>query len=272
MYEFQHPTPVTVALKVRAGVIRLYAESRDDVLVTVEPMDGKDASRDAAEQTRVVLEGDTVIIEVPGADNAWMWRRSAKLAITVHAPAGSSVTGRSASADLTATGDWSAVTLDVASADVQIDSAAADVHIDSASGDIRLGLVGGSASLESSSGDMRVGDVTGDVSVKSASGDIRLGAVGRSLRVSTASGDVEVGRLTQGRSELKTASGDVSIGIAAGVNVWLDLNTASGRTISGLNPQPAPATTTDQPLLELRVRTASGDIEINRAILDRKAA
>jgi DUF4097 and DUF4098 domain-containing protein YvlB len=272
MYEFEHPTPVAVALKARSGVVRLSAESRDDVQVSVEPMDGKDASREAAEQTRVVLEGDTLVVEVPGADNAWLWRRSARLAITVRVPSGSSVTGRSASADVTATGAWSAVRLDVASADVELQEVTGDLQIDSASGDLKLGRVGGSASLETASGDVRVDDVTGDVSAKSASGDIRLGAIGGRLRVSTASGDVGIGRLSQGRSEIKTASGDVEIGIAAGANVWLDLNTASGRTISGLNPQPGAAPAEDQPLLELRVRTASGDITVNRSLLERKAA
>lgn len=272
MYEFPQPTPVTVALKARSGIVRLHAESRDDVQVSVESMDGKDASREAADQTRVALEGDTLIIEVPGADNAWMWRRSARLAITVRVPSGSSVAGRSASADVVATGVWSVVKLDAASADVEFQEITGDVRVESASGELKLGPIGGSASLETASGDMRVGDVTGDVSAKTASGDMRLGAVDGRLRVSTASGDVQVGRLSQGRSEIKTASGDVAIGITAGANVWLDLNTASGRTISGLNPQPAPAPAENQPLLELRVRTASGDIEVNRAVADRKAA
>jgi len=272
MYEFQHPTPVTIALKARSGVVRLHADSRDDIQVSVEPMDGKDSSREAADQTRVVLEGDTLVVEVPGADNAWMWRRSPRLAITIQVPAGSSVAGRSAAADVTASGVWSALKLDVASADVEVQEVTGDIQVHAASGDLSVGRVGGSANFESASGDMRVGDVTGDVSVKAASGDIRLGAVDGHLRVSTASGDVEVGRLRHGRAEIKTASGDVQLGIAAGANVWLDLNTASGRTISGLNPQPGPGPAPAQPLLELRVRTASGDIDVQRAVTDRKAA
>ena len=271
MYEFQHPTPVAVALQSRTGVVQLYAESRDDIQVTVEPMDGKESSREAADHTRVQLEGDTLVVEVPNADG-WTLRRWPKLAITVRVPTGSSLTGKSAAADVTASGSWSAVKLDVASADVEIHEVTGDARLDAASGELTVGRVGGSLSIESASGDLRVGDVNGDVSAKSASGDVRLGAVDGRLRASTASGDVEVTRLSQGRSEVKTASGDVQVGIAAGASVWLDLSTASGRTTSGLTPQHGAAPAAEGSMLELRVRTASGDIDIQRSARERRAA
>ncbi|MDY7084682.1 MAG: DUF4097 family beta strand repeat-containing protein [Actinomycetota bacterium] len=261
MFEFDHPAPVTVSLRTNAGLVRLHAEQRDTVQVTVEAMDDRDTSREAADKTRVVLDGDTLLIEVP--HDAKIWRRAPKLAITARVPVGSTLHGKSASAGIQAAGTWSDVKLDVASADVELAEATGDVALDSASGDLGVGRIGGSAKLGTASGDVRLDDVTGDVKVKSASGDVRVGAVAGSLRASTASGDVSVGRLSTGRSEISTASGDVQVGITAGAGVWLDLNTASGRTTSDLTPTgetpPTGAT------IELRVRTASGDIHIHRS-------
>ncbi|WP_250003938.1 DUF4097 family beta strand repeat-containing protein [Actinoplanes sp. M2I2] len=271
MYEFPHPTPVTVALHARNGVVRLSAEDRDDIQVTVEPMDGKDTSREAADKTSVLLEGDTLIVGESGT-MSWSLRRTPKLAITVRVPAGSSVAGKSASADVTATGNWNTVTLDVASADVQIDEAAGDAGVDSASGDLRIGRIGGSLRVSVASGDVRVGDVTGDVAAKSASGDLSFDGIDGALRASTASGDIRVGRLREGQSLIKTASGDVQVGIEPGAGVWLDVSTASGRTITDLTQQGVAPPTTDGPTIELTVRTASGDIHLHRATAERKAA
>ncbi|MCO8270088.1 DUF4097 domain-containing protein [Actinoplanes sp. TRM 88003] len=268
MYEFPHPTPVTVALHARNGIVQLYAEDRDDIQVTVEPMDGR--SGEAAENTPVLLEGDTLVIGERGS-GAWTLRRTPKLAITARVPAGSSLAGKSASADITATGPWQTVKLDVASADIRVDDVTGDADLDSASGDLAVGRVGGSLRIGVASGDIRVGDVTGDVAAKSASGDLRFDAVDGRLLVSTASGDVRVGRLREGRSEIKTASGDVQVGIQAGAGVWLDVSTASGRTITDLTqPEVAPPAP-GGPAVELTVRTASGDIHLHRAT-DRKDA
>ena len=265
MYEFQHPRPVTVALQAISGVVEIAAEDRDTVEVVVEPLDDRDAAREAADKTRVVLEGDTLVIEVPRAET-WRLRRSPRLAITARVPAGSALTGRSAAADVRASGVWSAVKLDVASADVRIDAVTGDVSLDAASGDLAVGHVGGALKMDGASGDLRADDVTGDVKAKSASGGIHLGAVGGSVKASTASGEVRVGRLHQGRSDISTASGDVRVGIAAGTGIWLDLNAVSGRMTSDLAPRPdtEPVAASDA-TVELKVRTASGDIHIHRA-------
>ncbi|MEU8664606.1 DUF4097 family beta strand repeat-containing protein, partial [Actinoplanes philippinensis] len=118
--------------------------------------------------------------------------------------------------------------------------------------------------LKTSSGHLTIGDVTGDVTARTSSGDIRLGSVGDSLEATTASGEIEVGRLRQGQAKIRTSSGDVRVGVAPGTGVWLDLNTSSGRNVNTLA---APGDTTPQTgaTLELKVRTASGDIHIQRA-------
>jgi DUF4097 and DUF4098 domain-containing protein YvlB len=271
MYEFDRSTPVTVALRAQGGNVEITAEERSTIEVEVIPLNGGDHSRDAAERTRVVLEDDTLLVQVPGSDY-WQWRRSPKLGITIRVPAGSALAGKSAAADVRAVGTFSVVQLNVASADVEVDEVTGDALLDAASGDLSIARVGGGLRIKSSSGTLRVGDVTGDVMADTASGNIHMGSSDGSVKAKSASGDVEVGRLSQGVAKISTASGDVRVGVAPGTGVWLDLDTASGKSTSDLtNHGDVPPA--DKPTnLQLRVRTASGDIHVHRALDNLKVA
>jgi len=189
MYEFDRSTPVTVALRAHGGRVEITAEERATIEVDVTPMNGNDNSREAAEKTRVVLEDDTLLVQVPGAEY-WSWRRTPKLAITVRVPAGSALAGKSSSADVRAAGTYSVVQLNVASADVQVEEVTGDALLEAASGDLSIARVGGGLRIKSSSGTVRVGDVTGDVSAETASGDIHVHSGNGSLKAKTASGDI----------------------------------------------------------------------------------
>jgi DUF4097 and DUF4098 domain-containing protein YvlB len=271
MYEFDRSTPVTVVLRTHGGSVEIVAEERADIQVDVQPMSGNDAAAEAARDTRVVLEEDTLLIQVPGSE-FWSWRRTPKLHITARVPAGSSLAGKTASAGVRASGVYSDVQFDVASGDVDLAEATGDVALEAASGRLAVQRVGGSLRAKTASGGLRIGDVTGDVSAETASGHIRLGGIGGSLRAITASGDIEVAALHQGQATIRTASGDVRVGVAAGSAVWMDLSTASGKSITDLAAQ-GDVPPSDGPVeLELRVRTASGDIRVHRAAPDRKAA
>lgn len=261
MYEFDRSTPVTVVLRAHGGAVEIVAEDRLTTSVDVEPMSGNGA--EAAQNTRVVLEDDTLLVQVPGAD-AWSWRRSPKLRITVRVPAGSSVAGKTASADVRALGVFGDVRLDVASADIDLAEATGDVSLEAASGDLTVARVGGSLRAKSSSGSLRIGDVTHDVNVETASGDIRTGVIDGSARAFTASGDIEIGSLRQGKGDIRSASGDVTVGVAAGSAVWMDANTSSGKSITDLTARGDMPPTDNPAELELRIRTASGDIRIHR--------
>ncbi|MFF5288177.1 DUF4097 family beta strand repeat-containing protein [Paractinoplanes globisporus] len=269
MYEFDHSGPVTVVFRAHGGSVDIVAEERLTVEVDVQPASAGGA--EAAENTRVVLEDDTLLIQVPGAD-FWTWRRSPKLKITARVPLGSSLAGKTASADVRAAGVYNDVRLDVASADVELGEATGDVALDAASGDLSVVRVGGSLRAKSASGDVRVGDVIGDVNAESASGDIRTGAVGGSLRAATASGDIEIGTLREGKADIHSASGDVTVGVAAGSAVWMDASTISGKSITDLMAQPETPPAAAPVHLEVRVRTASGDIRVHRVAAPRQAA
>jgi DUF4097 and DUF4098 domain-containing protein YvlB len=270
MPEFDRSTPVTISLRAQRGTVDITAEERATITVDVRPLDSSDTSQEGAANTRVALEGDTLIVHAPEG-SAWQLRRSPKLAITIRVPAGSSIEAKSAAADVRATGTFAVAQLNLASGDATIDEVTGDAHLTAASGDLTVGRVGGSLLLKSASGDLQAGDVTGDVSLETASGDIAVRSVGGSVRAGSASGDVEIGLVSRGEAQVKTASGDVAVGVAAGTGVWLDLNTASGTTSSDLTMEgSAPAE--GRAALELRVRTASGDIHISRRARDVPAA
>ncbi|GIE95113.1 DUF4097 family beta strand repeat-containing protein [Paractinoplanes rishiriensis] len=254
MYEFERAAPVTVVLRALSGSVDITAEDRDGIEVEVAAPGGGDAS-----QTQVVLEGDSLVIRAPAG------RRSPRLRIVARVPAGSSVAGESASADVRLAGRFADVQLGVASAAVNLAEATGNVRLDAASGDLTVGRVGGALHLKSASGELHAGDVTGDVTVETASGRIRLDAVGGSLRAGSASGTIEVGRLRRGQASVRTVSGDVQVGVAAGSALWMDLNTVSGRSTTDLTAQ-GDVPPADGPVeLELRVRTVSGHIRIHRA-------
>jgi DUF4097 and DUF4098 domain-containing protein YvlB len=263
MPEFDHSTPVTVALKAQRGKIDVTAEDRVSVLVEIVPLDGSEHSRKAAEDTVVTLEGDTLAIRSPEG-SGWQWRRSANLLYTVKVPADSSLAIRSASADLRAVGRYRDADADLQSGDVYVQDLTGDGNLRTASGDLTASTVGGSLRAKSSSGDLRIGDVTHDVSLETASGDITMRSCGGSVRAGTASGDIEIGVVHQGRTSVTSASGDIEIGVAAGTGVWLDVSTASGSTRNELTMGDNTPGAATGATLELHLRTASGDIKINR--------
>jgi hypothetical protein len=266
-YEFDRATPVTVALRMHRGVADLTAEDRSGIQVEVLPLDDNESSLDAAARYQVTLEGDSLIIHAPEGFG-WPLRRTPKVHVVARVPAGSSLAAQMAAADLRARGDYGIVQADLASGDGYVERVAGDAELKSASGDVQIDQVGGSLRIGSASGKVRVGDVIGDVKASTASGDMSLHSVGGSIQGKTASGDVEIGRLIRGKAAVASASGDVTVGVAPGTGVWLDVNTASGSTSSDLTmdesaPEPGRTAT-----LELRVRTASGDIHIHRAFGD----
>lgn len=264
MMEFDHAAPVTVSLRMQRGSADVTAEERSTVQVLIAGEDGSDA----AERFTVSLEGDTLVVHAPEAAG-WNWRRQPKAHVAIRVPLDSTLAVKSEAADIRATGRWATVHTTVASADAHVEEVTGDAHLKAASGDLTVEKVGGGLRATNSSGAVRVGDVTGDVTAETASGDIAIRRAGASLQATTASGGLEVGTISRGKARLRTASGDVSVGVAAGTGVWLDLNTASGTTSSDLTMVGEPA---EGATLELRVRTASGDIDVHRAMGEVSAA
>jgi DUF4097 and DUF4098 domain-containing protein YvlB len=163
-----------------------------------------------------------------------MIRRSGSINIRVHVPTNSRIQFASSSADLRCAGQVGDIEINTSSGDARIDHVAGDMRRKSASGDTQFNRIDGDLSVHSASGDVRGGTVGGGLTSRSASGDTRIDSVGESVKAQSASGEIEIDGLWSGVTRVNSASGDVQLGVAEGVSVWLDLTSISGDTRSEL--------------------------------------
>jgi DUF4097 and DUF4098 domain-containing protein YvlB len=86
---------------------------------------------------------------------------------------------------------------------------------------------------------------------------------GNATTIKTASGDVTVGAAAGEVVQVQTASGDISVGVPRDPRVWLDLHSLSGRISSDLDEESSdPGRAPD---LTLTLESVSGRIRIGRA-------
>jgi DUF4097 and DUF4098 domain-containing protein YvlB len=265
MPEFPCPAPVTVAARLGGGELRVTAEPRDTAVVEVSPWDGSDAAREAADRTQVDLRGGRLLIEAPEAGTGWLLRRGTRVRVDVRVPLDCSLNLRVASAEVYCRGRYADAGVHTASGDIAVEYVTGNATIHTASGNILVDRVDGRSSVNAASGDVTMTLAGGDVTAHTASGDVTVDEAGGSVKVNTASGAVRIGCVRHGVTRLKAASGDMSVGIAQGTRVWLDVATASGRTLSDLDVTASAAG--GQPDLTLALRTASGDIDIHRVAM-----
>lgn len=264
MPEFPCATPVHADITMAAGLGDITCEERESVHVDVSPYEPGDRNgAEVAAATEVRFDGDRLTVRVPEAGIGWLFKRQPALRITVKLPSGSSVNAKSASADLISRGQSARVQLNSGSGSLSV-ADAHDIGVNTASGDVKVMRGSGSVHANSASGDIEIDHADGEVNAKSASGDIRVGYAGAKLSATTASGDVLVRHGRRGVHKVRTVSGSVSIGVAKGTGVWLDLSTTSGRTSSDLSVGDTPTGNIGEPDLNLQVRTISGDIEVLR--------
>jgi DUF4097 and DUF4098 domain-containing protein YvlB len=127
-----------------------------------------------------------------------------------------------------------------------------------------VGSVAGPAKVNSASGDVQIREAGSSLEVNSASGEVQLGEAGSSVSVNTASGDQAIGVVVQGKVTLKSASGDLKVGVREGSTLWVDARSRSGQVRSELPVSDAPPEG-NAPHVELRANTMSGDVELVRA-------
>jgi DUF4097 and DUF4098 domain-containing protein YvlB len=263
------------------GPVRLHLENgRGTVHVTARRTTGAsvDVTGADADDVRVELEGDDLYVIAPQHRGAL--RGDRRLDIDVTVPLRSALTAKLGSADLVTEGELAATSVRSGSGDVRlehlagpamVETGSGDVHVDhaeealrikSGSGDVHVGHGAGEVSVSTGSGDVEVGECHGATSVKTGSGDLRVGRAHADVGLSTGSGDLAVGSMSAGRVQLKGASGNLRVGIPAGIPVWTDVSTISGRIVSTLEGAGRPEPGADH--VEVRATTVSGDIELRQ--------
>ncbi|MGW0205080.1 DUF4097 family beta strand repeat-containing protein [Streptomyces sp. NPDC003233] len=216
MQKFDTPAPVSVVLDIPAGRVRFIAADRADTTVEVGPADpAKSRDVKSADQTEVAYADGVLRIRVPEPRNQ-LFGPSGSMEVTVQLPAGSSVEAKTGSCELLTVGRLG---------DVAFDGAYRRIEIDEAAG-VRLRAV---------DGDVHVGRLTGPAEISTARGDIRITEAARGTVV------------------LRTGSGDITVGAAAGVSAVLDAGPTHGRISNALKNDGTAE-------LDIRATTSHGDI------------
>jgi hypothetical protein len=251
--------PPTVDIRNPAGSVTVDAvDGATEVVVTIEPLSA------AAEQLldRVDATGADTAVRVRVPERRLV--RSPEFAITVTMPPDGPVSVAVASADARLRGRLGRTVVTSASGDVAVEQCS-DLQARSASGDVRVGAVTGPATVGTASGDVRIDVAGGPLEVRTASGDVGIADATGNVRAKAASGDVRVERAVSGTLRLATVSGDVTVGVARGLRVWLDVQTVSGRMLSELTDETPGGAQDGDASLTLLLQSVSGDVRVHPA-------
>ena len=281
-WKFDTSAPIGAEVDIAAGSIHLIAGARDETVVTVNPTNpSSKLDIEAAQKARVEMSGShlSVVVPKPGGILAYVsFRDWGMVDVTIEVPTGSSVDAKTGAGSFRADGEFGDVSARSGAGDIYVDRASARHLVSGAgrltlesctgdtllvtAGDMEIGKIEGSAQVKNLNGRTQIREVTGSLKVKSANGDIVIDRTHRDVQGRTANGNIEIGELVRGTVSLATASGAIDIGIAQGTAAWVDVGTQYGQVHNTLEPTGGPETGEK---LEIRARTAFGDISVHRS-------
>ena len=96
-------------------------------------------------------------------------------------------------------------------------------------------------------------DEAASVRLTAVDGDVEVGRLNGPAEISTARGDIRITEALRGTVVLRTQSGDITVGVAAGVSAALDAGTGHGRISNALKNDGTAE-------LDIRATTSDGDI------------
>lgn len=269
-HRFHTPEPIRLLVQTGKGSVRVSATDTQETYVRVEGRGAEDA---------VSRDGDQISVIAPRTGAGFLGGEP-ELDVTVILPADSEARVKTGSADIEVEGRLGqcqvksgsgeivvaavegGTALETGSGDIEVRYAAAPLRVKSGSGDVRLGSIQAATAVSVGSGDVEVGRAEGATAVKTGSGDLVVTEVRGDLSFSTGSGDLTVGTAHAGSLVANGASGDVEVGVPAGVPVWTDITTTTGSIRSSLVGAGQPEEGQDH--LEIRARSVTGDIVLRQ--------
>jgi DUF4097 and DUF4098 domain-containing protein YvlB len=267
---FSTPEPAVLYVELGSGNVSVQASDVDQTVIEV--------TGHKAEEVVVEQRGHEIVVIAPKRVGFMSGTRD--LAVSITCPTDSELATRLGSADVVSNGTLGWVKLHTGSGDITLETVSAEALVKAGSGDIIVETIGGSANLASGSGDIKVDRIEGAaqiatgsgdveiayagaaVSLKSGSGDLRVQEACGDVLLSSGSGELQVDRFPAGKLTAKNASGDIRVGIPAGVPVWTDITSVTGRVSSTLSGAGQP--TEGQDYVELRAKTVSGDVLLHQ--------
>jgi DUF4097 and DUF4098 domain-containing protein YvlB len=285
MTTFDTPSPITVTLELGIGDIQIAAGDRTDTVVDVRPSDPtKKADVVAAERVRVEYEDGRLSVKATKAWKQHTFRGGREsVDVQIDVPAGSQVYAEGGIVAMRGTGRLGEcrcktgigdirieragpVELKTGSGNVSVERAVGRATITTGTGTLQIGTIDGPAVIKNSNGYTHIDGVTGDLRVNAANGTITVDQAEAGVQAKTANGDVRLGEVAHGTAVVQTAYGQVEVGIRQGAVAWLDLVTGYGSVRNDLNADEGP--TSGEDAVEVRARTAFGDITIHRSPAD----
>jgi hypothetical protein len=282
MPTFDTPEPISVTLELGIAHVRIVAADRPDTVIEVRPSDpAKKSDVTAAEHTRVEYADGRLQVKAPRGWKPHSLRGGGEsIDVQIDLPAGSQLRGATGIGTVQASGRLGECSFGIGAGDIQLEEAGrvqlktgvgdvtvgravGHIVITSGTGAVRIDEVDGPAVVKNANGDTWIGEVTGDLRVASANGSISVDRSPTTVAAKTARGDVRLGEVAGGDVRAETAYGQVEVGIRDGVAAWLDLDTRFGTVHNDLGPADVPAPGEDT--VEVRARTAFGDITVRRA-------
>lgn len=268
---FETPGPISLYVELGSGSVTLGCEQVAETTVDVT---GKDA-----EDVLVEQRGNQIVVIAPKNRTGFLGR-SDTIAVHVTMPEDSELATKLGSADVTATGRLGETRVKTGSGDVvlgrvegkalveagsgsiSIEEITDDLRAKTGSGDVEVGRAAGTTSVSTGSGDVTIGAAPLPLTAKSGSGDLRVREAGSDVTLTTASGDLVVDTMHRGQLQAKNVSGDIRVGIPAGVPVWTDVSSVTGEVTSTLAGAGQPAD--GQDYVELHAKTVSGDVHLEQ--------
>jgi DUF4097 and DUF4098 domain-containing protein YvlB len=280
MPTYDTPTPIDLAIKLQVGAIEIIATDRDDTVVTLSPTNpAKAVDRRGAEETRVDVDGQRLIITGPRPRISWIGPTES-VDVKVELPAASRLTAEIGVGGVRAVGRLGATRIKSSMGRVDLDStgdlwlrashgnatlgtAEGGIEITADHGQIRIGKVTGDAILKASHGTILIGESGGDLEAKLSYGDLEISKALGSVAAKTAYGSIQLAEVSSGSIQVESGFGQVTIGVRPGVPAWLDLSSKEGHVRNQLDSDRAPDAS--EQTVAVRARTQHGDISIQRA-------
>ncbi|HXT89337.1 MAG TPA: DUF4097 family beta strand repeat-containing protein [Trebonia sp.] len=216
MQTFATPAPITAILSIPAGRIQFIAADRDSTTVEIRPANPA-KGRDVKLAEQITADYSDGILQIVSPAGNRILGSSGAVEVTVELPAGSRVEAKAASAQFTTAGQLGEVIFESSQATIEVDEAA-------------------TARLTTADGDITVGRLGGDTEIR------------------TVKGDIAVTEATSGTVMLRTETGAITVGAAAGVSAALDAGTTVGRIRNTLKNSDG------TPGLSIHATTTVGDI------------
>lgn len=282
---FETPGHVRLYVRNEVGLVAVTTRETATTVVSLvaETAGAEELVERAVVECRPAAGGHVVAIKVPRVHGMRFVRRNA-VTVRVELPEGADVKVVVGSADIEVTGPIGKADLTSASGDIVTDDVASGASAKTASGNVTLGAVGGDLRAQTASGDLRCSSVAGPATFTTASGDLEIGAAGSRVEVKATSGNVRLGELAHGARivnvsgdvrvlalgegdlRVRSVSGDVTVGVAQGVDLHVDVETMSGAVHSEIDLDESPAPVRRDVRVDLSVRSVSGNVDIGRAL------